>query len=71
MAIARTLANEPTLLLANEPSGALDSQGREEVVELLPRLHDDGQTIMLVTHDADVAAAAGAGLRNGCSGRGR
>jgi putative ABC transport system ATP-binding protein len=59
LAIARALANEPTLLLADEPTGALDSEGGHEVIELLRRLHDDGQTILLVTHDADVAAAAG------------
>ena len=59
LAIARALANEPTLLLADEPTGALDSQGGAEVIELLRRLHRGGQTIVLVTHDPDVAAAAG------------
>lgn len=58
LAIARALANEPTLLLADEPTGALDSEGGQEVIELLRRLHSNGQTIILVTHDADVAAAA-------------
>ena len=58
LAIARALANEPTLLLADEPTGALDSEGGEEVIELLARLHRSGQTIVLVTHDAGVAAAA-------------
>jgi len=58
LAIARALANEPTLLLADEPTGALDSEGGSEVIELLRRLHAGGQTIILVTHDADVAAAA-------------
>jgi putative ABC transport system ATP-binding protein len=58
LAIARALANEPTLLLADEPTGALDSEGGQEVIELLRRLHTGGQTIVLVTHDADVAAAA-------------
>jgi putative ABC transport system ATP-binding protein len=58
LAIARALANEPTLLLADEPTGALDSAGGQEVVELLSRLHTGGQTILLVTHDPDVAAAA-------------
>jgi putative ABC transport system ATP-binding protein len=57
LAIARALANEPTLLLADEPTGALDSEGGQEVVELLRRLHTGGQTILLVTHDPDVAAA--------------
>jgi putative ABC transport system ATP-binding protein len=58
LAIARALANEPTLLLADEPTGALDSEGGQEVIELLSRLHTGGQTIILVTHDAGVAAAA-------------
>jgi putative ABC transport system ATP-binding protein len=63
LAIARALANEPTLLLADEPTGALDSEGGEEVIELLGRLHRSGQTIVLVTHDAGVAAAAGRVVR--------
>jgi putative ABC transport system ATP-binding protein len=58
LAIARALANEPTLLLADEPTGALDSDGGQEVIELLSRLHNSGQTIILVTHDSQVAAAA-------------
>ncbi len=59
LAIARALANEPTLLLADEPTGALDSEGGQEVIELLSRLHAGGQTIVLVTHDGNVASAAG------------
>jgi putative ABC transport system ATP-binding protein len=58
LAIARALANEPTLLLADEPTGALDSEGGQEVIELFRRLHSSGQTILMVTHDDDVAAAA-------------
>jgi putative ABC transport system ATP-binding protein len=58
LAIARALANEPTLLLADEPTGALDSDSGHEIVELLSRLHHGGQTIVLVTHDNDVAQAA-------------
>ena len=58
LAIARALANQPTLLLADEPTGALDSAGGLEVLELFRRLHADGQAILLVTHDDDVAAAA-------------
>ena len=58
LAIARALANEPTLLLADEPTGALDSEGGHEVMELFRRLHAGGQTILMVTHDDDVAAAA-------------
>lgn len=59
LAIARALANEPTLLLADEPTGALDSDGGKEIMELFRRLHSGGQTILLVTHDDDVAASAG------------
>ena len=58
LAIARALANEPTMLLADEPTGALDSAGGAEVMELFRRLHAGGQTILLVTHDQEVAAAA-------------
>src|ERR671913_555936 len=58
LAIARALANEPTLLLADEPTGALDSEGGQEVIELFRRLHQGGQTILMVTHDDDVADAA-------------
>ena len=58
LAIARDLANEPTLLLADEPTGALDSEGGLEVLELFRRLHGDGQAILLVTHDQQVADAA-------------
>jgi putative ABC transport system ATP-binding protein len=58
LAIARALANEPTLLLADEPTGALDSIGGHEVLELFRRLHAGGQTILLVTHDGGVAEAA-------------
>ncbi len=58
LAIARALANEPTLLLADEPTGALDSEGGREVLELFRRLHADGQAILLVTHDREVAAPA-------------
>ena len=58
LAIARALANEPTILLGDEPTGALDSTGGEEVLELFRRLHQGGQTIVLVTHDRAVADAA-------------
>jgi putative ABC transport system ATP-binding protein len=58
LAIARALANEPTVLLADEPTGALDSEGGAEVLELFNRLHDNGQTVLLITHDPQVARGA-------------
>ena len=58
LAIARALANRPTVLLADEPTGALDSAGGTEVLELFRALHGGGQTILLVTHDERVAAPA-------------
>ena len=59
LAIARALANGPTLVLADEPTGSLDSEGEGEVLELFVKLNRRGQTILLVTHSATVAAAAG------------
>jgi putative ABC transport system ATP-binding protein len=58
LAIARALVNQPTLILADEPTGALDSEGGLEILELFRRLHSDGQTIIMVTHSPDVAAGA-------------
>ena len=67
LAIARSLANRPTLLLADEPTGALDSESGAGVLELFRRLHATGQTIVLVTHDPAVAAVASrtVGMRDG------
>lgn len=58
VAIARAVANQPDLLLADEPTGALDSESSELVLTLLRAQHAAGQTIVMVTHDPDVAAAA-------------
>src|SRR5262249_18978412 len=58
VAMARALANEPSLLLADEPTGNLDSTNTRDVIRLLERVHNQGQTILLVTHDARVASAA-------------
>jgi putative ABC transport system ATP-binding protein len=55
VAIARALINNPTLLLADEPTGALDTHSGDQVMDLLAQLHRDGQTILLVTHDAKLA----------------
>ncbi|MCZ7417011.1 MULTISPECIES: ABC transporter ATP-binding protein [unclassified Streptomyces] len=58
VALARALVNRPALLLADEPAGSLDSRGTREVLRMLSRFHQRGQTIVLVTHDARVASAA-------------
>jgi putative ABC transport system ATP-binding protein len=58
VALARALANEPSLLLADEPTGNLDSTNTRDVVRLLEKVHRQGQTILLVTHEARVASAA-------------
>jgi putative ABC transport system ATP-binding protein len=58
VALARALVNRPAVLLADEPTGNLDSVSAREVMDLVRRYHADGQTVVLVTHDPRVAAAA-------------
>ena len=58
VAIARALVNQPSILLADEPTGNLDSKTGTEIIALFDRLHAEGNTILLITHEADVAANA-------------
>ena len=58
VAIARALVNRPSILLADEPTGNLDSKTGAEIIALFDRLHAEGNTILLITHEADVAASA-------------
>jgi putative ABC transport system ATP-binding protein len=58
VSIARSLVNNPVLLLADEPTGALDTKTTFEIMSIFQRLNDDGKTVILVTHEPDVAAYA-------------
>jgi putative ABC transport system ATP-binding protein len=67
VAVARALVTEPDLILADEPTGNLDSVSAGDVLRLMDELHEAGRTLVLITHDADVASASGRilGIRDG------
>jgi putative ABC transport system ATP-binding protein len=58
VAIARALVNHPSILLADEPTGALDTKTSQEIMKLFERLHDEGNTIIVVTHEQEIAERA-------------
>ncbi|HTB51549.1 MAG TPA: ABC transporter ATP-binding protein [Ferruginibacter sp.] len=58
VAIARALINNPSIILADEPTGNLDSKTSHEIMDILTKIHDDGNTVILVTHEEDIAAFA-------------
>ena len=57
-ALARALANKPAIILADEPTGNLDSGSTKEIMSILKQLHREGRTVILITHDNDIAAQA-------------
>lgn len=59
VAIARSLVTDPSLLLADEPTGMLDQKTGKQVIELFSALHDEGRTVIMITHDQNIAQAAG------------
>ena len=58
VSIARALVNEPKVLFCDEPTGNLDSKTAHEIMELFKKLHEEGKTIIMVTHEDDIAAYA-------------
>jgi putative ABC transport system ATP-binding protein len=67
VAVARALVTEPDLILADEPTGNLDSRSARDVLDLMDELHEAGRTLVLITHDVEVASASGRvlGIRDG------
>jgi putative ABC transport system ATP-binding protein len=62
VAIARALVNKPRMILADEPTGNLDSKSGADIIDLLSALHQGGQTVIIVTHDAEIAKRAQRGI---------
>lgn len=63
VAIARALINDPVLVLADEPTGNLDSKSSDEIMQILIRMNKEGRTIVMITHETDVAAVAGRSIK--------
>ena len=59
VAIARAMVNKPKILLADEPTGALDSKSGKQVMELFAKLNEEGVTVIMITHDGEIARHAG------------
>lgn len=58
VAIARALINRPLMLIADEPTGNLDKETSDEIISLFMKLHEEGHTLIIVTHDANLASLA-------------
>ena len=58
VAIARAMVNKPDILLADEPTGALDSKSSKQIMELFQKLNDEGMTVIMITHDSNIASYA-------------
>jgi putative ABC transport system ATP-binding protein len=63
VAVARAIVTDPSLVLADEPTGNLDSHSTAEVLDIFGRLNDEGRTVVLITHETDVAREAGRVIR--------
>jgi ABC-type lipoprotein export system ATPase subunit len=63
VAIARALINNPGIIIADEPTGALDTHTSDEIMDLFVKLHAEGLTVIVITHEPDIAAYAGRLLR--------
>lgn len=63
IAIARAIVNEPAILLADEPTGALDSKTTQEILDVFRELNEKGMTVIIVTHDSEVAGQCGRSIR--------
>ena len=69
VAVARALVTRPSLILADEPTGNLDSRSTDDIMQLLKELHAQGNTLVLITHDNEIAAAAPRRVRRKARGR--